>query len=244
MFMKKYSIHFNLVCDQEHFALFYICRMATLDNERYLRHVWLLGEGGLLVMRRVVEREAVNSGHTLEQLLLKNKLLFQNILPEQRKCLFPTSTTVNASLDTWDMSLLLLVLKKVFWKSLKPADKSCVSTLKTYRNDIQGQPTCVSMAALDYSTNRQILEQSLRSIAYGVNLKDEIEDLITRTKSGNIDIQKAIENIKEIHEYKSEMIHALEEKFDRVYSVLNDMDKRSKQDLADIKGKTILSYLF
>jgi hypothetical protein len=110
-------------------SLFDICRMATLDEERYLRHMWLLGEGGLFVLRGLVSREVTNSGSTLDNLLQNGRALFRDILREQFQHLFPSTTTVNADVYTWDMSLLLCVLKRMFWSSLSLVDlfdHSCI----------------------------------------------------------------------------------------------------------------------
>ncbi|XP_060570641.1 uncharacterized protein LOC132728932 [Ruditapes philippinarum] len=198
--------------------------MATLDEERYLRHIWLLGEGGLFVLRGLISREVTNSGSTLDNLLQNGRALFRSILREQNQHLFPSSTTVNADIYTWDMSLLLCVLKRMFWSSLSLAEKASIRTLKTFRDDFQGHPTIMTMSESDYSINRQLLEQSLRHISSKINANVEIEVIINRTASGNIDVQSAFKHIKEIHDFKTSFLCALEDKFQQITPKLSSID--------------------
>ncbi|XP_060551865.1 uncharacterized protein LOC132713332 [Ruditapes philippinarum] len=206
--------------------------MATLDNERYLRHIWLIGEGGLLLLRRIVMKEAGNNRQNLEALLLNHKAEFDNVLREQQQRIFPSQTTVNADVNTWDMSLLLLVLKKMFWHNLSPTDRSGIATIKYHRNHIQGHPLEMSMNASDYDTSRQLLEQSFRNLATGVNATAEIDNVIGRTASGNIDVQFALQTIRDMNEFKNSTVCALQESFERVRSEMSQMN----DSIEDIKG--------
>jgi hypothetical protein len=194
--------------------------MASLDEERYLRHIWLLGEGGFFVLRGVVLREATKSGSTLESLLQNERRRgrFDNVLPEQQNCLFPTPKTVNADINTWDMSLLLVVMKKLFWLGLSLKERTYLSTLKTYRNDFQGHPTQLSMNASDYSINRQLLEQVLRQLASGINGNVEIESIIKRTATGRIDKDSILTHIREIYDFKTSYLTTVEDMLQRLNS--------------------------
>ncbi|XP_053403069.1 uncharacterized protein LOC123538728 [Mercenaria mercenaria] len=190
--------------------------MATLDNERYLRHILLLGEGGLLVLRGIVTREAARSGQTLEHILASNRALFHNLIQEQYIILFPSTSTVNANVQSWDMSLLMVVVKRLFMgtSGLSPAETASIQALKAYRNCIQGHPTSMSMSATDYARDRRLLETALSHLASGISadMDTEIKDMIRRTDSGHIDIQSSFEHIKELHAFKTSFLDALESK--------------------------------
>ncbi|XP_053389095.1 uncharacterized protein LOC128552108 isoform X2 [Mercenaria mercenaria] len=200
--------------------------MATADNERYVRHILLLGEGGLLVLRRLVEREAAASGQLLEVILLKNKALFKNILPEQKKILFPPHAPVNADVNTWDMTILMIVVKRLFLKSLNSHDRASIYALQTNRNDIQGHPTEMSITAADYAVYRTDVTNALQQLASGIdpNTLDEVDRIISRTGSGNIDIQSAISSIQELHEFKTDLLNAVNSGFDITNSKMSDVD--------------------
>ncbi|XP_053402396.1 uncharacterized protein LOC128557864 [Mercenaria mercenaria] len=198
--------------------------MATLDNERYLRHILLLGEGGLLVLRGIVTREATNCGQTLEHTLATNRALFHNLIREQKTKLFPSTSTVNADVQTWDMSLLTVVVKRLFLSGLSSADTSSFETLKSCRNYIQGHPTSITMSATDFTTNRLLLKTALLQLASGISTDTdtEIKDILRRTESGDIDMQLSLRHIKDLHEFKTSLLDELEGKF----SVLTDMNRR------------------
>ncbi|XP_053403076.1 uncharacterized protein LOC128558223 isoform X1 [Mercenaria mercenaria] len=200
--------------------------MATLDDERYMRHILLLGEGGLLVLRGIVIREAANRSQTLEQLLGTNRACFKNLVEEQKKSLFPSTSTVNADVQTWDMSILMVVLKRLFLGTpgFSLADTTSIKTLKAQRNHIQGHPTSMSFSATEYDTNRRLLEPALLQLASGISADTvtEIKDIIRKTKSGNIDIKSSLTHIKELHAFKTSFLYALERKL----SVLTDVNRR------------------
>ncbi|XP_053387610.1 uncharacterized protein LOC128551156 [Mercenaria mercenaria] len=164
--------------------------MATLDNERYLRHILLLTEGGLLVLRGIVTREAARSGQTLEDMLRINKTILNKnlILKGHFVTLFPSASTVNANVQTWDMSLLIAVVKELF-KGMSSADTSAISILEAFRTLMHS----ASMSAKDYDINR--LETALRQLASGISKTEKkIEDIIMRTELENIDIQSSLRN--------------------------------------------------
>jgi hypothetical protein len=128
--------------------------MATLDEERYLRNLLLLGEGTSFVLKSLVVQEVSRSGQTLENLLLTNKTLFNGILKEQRDILYPAPLTANADLSTWDLSLLLLVVKRLFYPVLTPVIASHIGALKTFRDSIIGHPRKMSMDDTEFLTNQ------------------------------------------------------------------------------------------
>ncbi|XP_060587771.1 uncharacterized protein LOC132743254 [Ruditapes philippinarum] len=214
--------------------------MASLDEERYLRYLWLLGEGGLFVLRGVISRETTKSGSTLDNLLQNGRAQFKGVLQKQRDCLFPTTTTVNADTYTWDMSILFVVLKKLFRSGLSLIERADLSTLKTYRDDFQGHPPIMSMNASDYLSNRQRLEQALRQLASGINGKVEIESIIKRTATGRIDSDSIFTHIREIYDFKTSFLTAVEDMLQHVNSKFSSVQGNEElilQKLTDLQIK-------
>ncbi|XP_053387185.1 uncharacterized protein LOC128550984 [Mercenaria mercenaria] len=210
------------------------CRpvIATEDNERYLRHLWFLGDGGLLVLKGVLTREEKRCGQSLENKISVNRASFQNMLEEELFKLFPSPLTVNGDVKTLDMSLLITVVKKLFWASLSPAEQSSVQTLKTYSNNIQGNPTNMSMGTIDFDTNWRIVGAALQQLASGISppAANEIAELKKRAVSGTFDIKWILQHIKEMQAFKPSLLDALENKFRKS----ENLDLGSK--LNDIKG--------
>ncbi|XP_060587789.1 uncharacterized protein LOC132743269 [Ruditapes philippinarum] len=197
--------------------------MATLDQERYLRNLLLLGEGGMFVLRCLVDQEVIRSGQTLEELLLRNQLRFKNILEEQRQVLYPSPGTANADVNTWDVSLILLVVKKLFYQVLPHAIVSDIDALKGFRNSIQAHPCNLSMDETEFSENQQRIQNLLRNIAGYVN--ESVEGLIRKSEKGSIDITSAIQRIHETQAFSTSLKHSIEKQFEHVKAKLSSLEK-------------------
>jgi hypothetical protein len=197
--------------------------MATLDQERYLRNLLLLGEGSMFVLRCLVDQEVIRSGQTLEELLLRNQLRFNNILEEQRQVLYPSPGTANADVNTWDVSLILLVVKKLFYQGLPHAIVSDIDALKGFRNSIQAHPCNLSMDETEFSENQQRIQNLLRNIAGYVN--ESVEGLIIKSEKGSIDITSAIQRIHETQAFSTSFKLSIEKQFEHVKAKLSSLEK-------------------
>ncbi|XP_060551720.1 uncharacterized protein LOC132713239 [Ruditapes philippinarum] len=204
-------------------------RMATLDEERYLRNLLLLGKGTSFVLKSLVVQEVSRSGKTLENLLLNNRTLFNGILKEQRDILYPAPLTANADLTTWDLSLLLLVVKRLFYPALPPVIASQIAALKVFRDCIQGHPSKMSMDETEFLSSQGHLKGHLRTIAGYVNQSRQIDDIITRTATGNLDIESVFRYVKETHAFSSSFKLYIEERFKQQIGPL-------KSEVKNIKG--------
>ncbi|XP_060553312.1 uncharacterized protein LOC132714441, partial [Ruditapes philippinarum] len=201
--------------------------MATLDEERYLRNLLLLREGTSFVLKSLVVQEEHRSGQTLEN-LLNNKTLFKGILKEQRDILYPVPSTANADLTIWDLSLLLLVVKRLFYPVLPPVTASHIGALKAFRDSIQGHPRKMSMDDTEFLTSQTHLQGHLRNIAGYANQSRQIEDIIRRTASGNIDIESVFRHVNEIHAFSYSLRVFIEEKLEQIKPKLNSLESDVK----------------
>ncbi|XP_060572447.1 uncharacterized protein LOC132730508, partial [Ruditapes philippinarum] len=224
--------HFIYGVDNSRIRLRVIERMANLDEERYLRNLLLLGKGTSFVLKSLVVQEVSRSGKTLENLLLNNRKLFNGIFKEQRDILYPAPLTANADLTTWDLSLLLLVVKKLFYPALPPVIASQIAALKVFRNSIQGHPRRMSMDETEFLSSQRHLQGHLRTIAGYVNQSRQIDDIITQTATGNIDIESVFRYVKETHAFSTSFKLFIEGRFKQLNPKLMSL----QSDVKNIKG--------
>ncbi|XP_053390021.1 uncharacterized protein LOC128552954 [Mercenaria mercenaria] len=213
---------------------------TTVGNKLYLRYMLLLGKGGLLVLRRMIAREVARSGQTLEQILLNNRRRFNRLMREQQLKLYPTAATVNANVETWDISLLYHVLTKLFKNNLTLQERSSVNVLKTSRDEIQGHPDEMSMDANDFRVNFDDMDTHLTQLTSGLGQEtaDEIQAVIESSKSESIDITSSIliQNVKDLNEFKTSVITELEREFGIVHSQLSNINNQLK-DIGDMNSQ-------
>lgn len=202
--------------------------MSTIGNERYLRYLLVLGKGGLLVLRGVVEREVAKERVTLNEKLSMNRHKFTSLYRSQYIKLFPTYTTVNADLSTWDISVLYLVLRRIFWNRLSPEDKASITDLKDLR-DATSHFDDMCMDDNTYAASSAELKGCLTSIASGLSelIINEIDNLVSNTDSEMINIQTGMNYVKELNEFKVEMLDALGGKLDGIHGMVENVQGRN-----------------
>ncbi|XP_053382465.1 uncharacterized protein LOC123540317 isoform X5 [Mercenaria mercenaria] len=84
------------------------------------------------------------------------------------------------------------------------------------------------MEVADYNANRTDVTAALKQLASGVSQKtiDDIDGIITWSGSGSIDMQLAMQHVKELNEFKHSVLNELESKFHTTFSKLSDLDKQ------------------
>lgn len=186
--------------------------MATPDNERLVRHLAFLGKVGLLAFRDVVAREASKRRQTLDEILADNRNRF-NSNGEHFFELFTPDFVVNADITTWSMSLLFLVIKKLFWYDLSCDDRSSLLTLINLRDEVNS--TQVSLTEAEYEANRADIKQAIRKLASGLSqpTQERIQDAFNSSGSAVIDVQTAVQQIRELNEYTPSMLDDLDAAF-------------------------------
>lgn len=195
--------------------------MATSDNERYIRHLSLLGNVGLLVFRDIVAREALRRRQTLDEILNDNRNKFERN-KEHFYELFPQGSEVNADITTWSMSLLFLVINKLFWNDLSCDDRSSLRILRNLRDEVDGIQ--ISLTEAEYETNRADIKQVIRKLASGLSQQTQIkiQDEINSSGLVVIDVQTTLQQIRELGEYRPSML-------DDLYTVLNTVSLASAE---------------
>lgn len=184
--------------------------MATPDNERLVRHLAFLGKVGLLAFRDVVAREASKRRQTLEKILADNRNRFISNGEHFFELFTPD---VNADITTWSMSLLFLVIKKLFWYDLSCDDRSSLLTLINLRDEVNS--TQVSLTEAEYEANRADIKQAIRKLASGLSqpTQERIQDALNSSGSAVIDVQTAVQQIRELNEYTPSMLDDLDAAF-------------------------------
>ncbi|XP_053389198.1 uncharacterized protein LOC128552200 [Mercenaria mercenaria] len=179
--------------------------MATISNERHLRYILLLGEGGTLVLRELLERERHQSGKTLEVLLELNKTTLKRQTSEFQK-VFPANGIPDV--NTWDISLLATVILQLFKKSLTSDESNEIRKLKDMRNGM-AHASSLSMDENEYDEDRKELASTLIKLSNGLDrtVSDRCQTFIKEFATGPVDIHAATERVKELSKY-DEMISA------------------------------------
>ena len=172
--------------------------MATLSNERHLRYILLLGEGGTLVLREILEREKTRSGKPLGDLIkAKESLLKRKIEKHALKKVFGSGGIQNE--NTWDICLLATVIIQLFKNSLNTDEKYNITQLKDLRNDLAHVST-MSMNADEYDDARKELSAILIKLTNGLDreIHDKCQNFIKDFTTGPIDLHSATERVKEL----------------------------------------------
>ncbi|XP_053382777.1 uncharacterized protein LOC128549655 [Mercenaria mercenaria] len=222
--------------------------MASNGNERYLRYILLLGEGVLLVLRGIVQREVHRTGLTLDAILTipnNRGQIESNCHSEtQRLHLFPSTSTVNSDIETWDISLLTLVIQRVFWSNLSRDERVRISYLRDSRNEYQGHPPQMSMEDTEYTTRAADLTTILQDLASGMDqqTRDKLTRIINDSNAVQFDFHTAIQNLQHLYEFREDMLRELETKFHDVNTKLDTIQdessdhKKMTRDMGTLQG--------
>ncbi|XP_045181479.2 uncharacterized protein LOC123540468 [Mercenaria mercenaria] len=188
--------------------------MTTAGNERYLQYILLLGEGSLLVLKGFIKKEEQKSGQTLSSLLLSNsKQLRQQIKNDkQYEHLFPPAGSVNVDLDTFDISLLTLIILILFGPNLSSQDRIAVRTIRTFRNSLFGHTTSLSLEEDDFNMHRQDLAAVLLQLARELDrdIYDQCQEIIKRSASASFEMKSVLQELKNIHEFDVKTLTRIE----------------------------------
>ncbi|XP_060558733.1 uncharacterized protein LOC132719016 [Ruditapes philippinarum] len=217
--------------------------MATIDNERHIRYMLLLHEGGILVLREILRIETTKAGKPLGNILSANEAVLKRKMDKQ------TYSNVfgsggNQDIDTWDISLLATMILHLFENSVPGDIKKCIRDLKDLRNNVAHSPS-LSLSSEEYENNRKNLAAILMKMCVGVDrmVYDKCQNLIKDVAVGPIDIRSALERVEElkkcdkvIHTLLESYFQKMEEVSIKVDAVSNEMEGNSIK-MADISSK-------
>ncbi|XP_060564930.1 uncharacterized protein LOC132724131 isoform X2 [Ruditapes philippinarum] len=196
--------------------------MATISNERHLRYILLLGEGGTLVLKEILERETVKSSKSLGNLLDADK----NALTRRiEKHILPKVFGPDANQDAWDIQLLSTVILQLFKKSLTKDENNCITKLKELRNEL-AHASSLSMDVEEYDDDRKELSSVLIQLSNGLDksVHDKCQNFIKDFATGPIDIQSATERVKEFSKYDDK----IQTELDKLTGKLEDVSTTVK----------------
>ncbi|XP_053406425.1 uncharacterized protein LOC123546678 [Mercenaria mercenaria] len=172
--------------------------MATEGNERYLRYYLLIGKGGLLILRGILERETNNTGRTLDILLKENEPLFKRRLPRSGYMkLYPRDGILDVC--TWDITLSTTVILQLFRTSLTIEESNAITNLRDLRNEVV-HDSSTSMDKMAYEKCTKELEAILLKLCEGLNrsIRDECHYVIKECSTGPIEKRKENSGDEEI----------------------------------------------
>ncbi|XP_053373377.1 uncharacterized protein LOC123544561 [Mercenaria mercenaria] len=196
--------------------------MATEGNIRYLQYILLLGEGSSLVLQGIANREARKRQKPLETVLEENRPLLQNKFRDELlfKRIFATNGSVNADMNTWDITLLTGVNLTLFKSTLTWNEKASIRFLKDMRNELLAHASTMSLENEDFQSLWLELSTTLTTLAAKLpqEIQDKCNERITELSKGLGNLKSTKEKIKMIAQNDDYFVQALElivEKLDK-----------------------------
>ncbi|XP_053406750.1 antiviral innate immune response receptor RIG-I-like isoform X2 [Mercenaria mercenaria] len=200
--------------------------MATTGNERRLRYLLLLWEGGTLVLHEILAAETDKTGQTLETLLKANEGHFRRKTDKQTfQKIFPSAGIRDTK--TWDISLLATVILMLFKNNLTTDVCNEIRKIKELRNEL-AHIASLSMEEDEYDEDRKELAATLMKLTNGLDrtVHDKCQHFIKDFSTGPIDINSANERVADLRRYDeliSKQFEILTGKVDQVHYELQDI---------------------
>lgn len=184
------------------------------DNDRYLRYLLLLGEGGALVLRGIVIREVSKRRQILDAILSNSRTLLTGKIKNQHdyRRIYPNTSSVNADISTWDINLLAIVIKELFGNTLEQEQFNWINQILSTRVDISEQdPRQMSLGEDEYREKRLRLALTLLNLAAQTEFNTHYLCLEVISKSGaaSYSTETLLQKLSELHEFPSDMIENL-----------------------------------
>ncbi|XP_053398066.1 uncharacterized protein LOC123551165 [Mercenaria mercenaria] len=177
----------NLVKKTQEFVLFFKSK-----PERYFRYIKLLFDGGRLVLSGQLGSEVSKQNETLEMILHSNQEFLKDKFSsvQMYKQLFQgteENTIINTNIETWDITVVAVVIISIFSKTIDEVTLTNVSSIMEARNDYAK----TALMALDSDLFTSCCEDLLSSIR------------VLSSRLGNV-IYKKCNEVIEVYKKKSE----------------------------------------
>ncbi|XP_053382781.1 uncharacterized protein LOC128549656 isoform X2 [Mercenaria mercenaria] len=209
--------------------------MATTENEYYLRTILLLAEGGSYISKQILYKELPGD---LNKLLkhFEHKLKHE-LHDKQIEKLFPRNG--NTFVDTWDLQMLIIVVLRLFHKSLKYEDKRNLQYIKMLRNEVQAHSSSVTLDDVQYENIKDHLTDALTSLAsgFGENVQQECRSFINKYTSGPLDVMSARECLKQLQNNDvlfKQVLEKIESSNNDICTHLNASQKSLSDDVKNV----------
>ncbi|XP_053382257.1 adapter molecule Crk-like isoform X1 [Mercenaria mercenaria] len=208
--------------------------MAASDSEKYLRYLLLLGEGGLLVLRGIVLKEASKRRQSLHAILENNRAMLSSKISNQQQCrhIFPTASSVDADLSTWDINLLGIVIIHVFGNTLDQREVNGVKEIHDSRVDISENESCMCLVEMEYRKKRLQLSLTLLNLAAETDFNTHYMclEIISTSGAAPYSIHALLQKLADLREFQSEMIETLYTQLDMVIKEEDCMNADSSNE--------------
>ncbi|XP_060558732.1 uncharacterized protein LOC132719015, partial [Ruditapes philippinarum] len=210
--------------------------MSTIDNERYMRYILLLSEGGTLVLKETLKMETIKASKPLDDLLKANETTLKMKMDRYTfKKLFGSSG--NQDVDTWDISLLATVILHLFDNSITQDLKDCIIFLKDLRNKI-AHAASMSLNADEYDKHRKDLAAVILKLCVGLDrmVHDKCQNLIKSSAAGPIETLSAINKVEELRKCDKDVCTILESLLSEMSTELKDVSDSVATMSTEMKG--------
>lgn len=202
--------------------------MEEAGNERFLRYMLLLSEGGQLVLKNVLLREVSKRKPSLEAILSNSRHNLSEIIKNQHqyKQIFPTQSTVNADISTWDITLLCLIIIHVFGKDLPESELKDVKDIYESRIRLEGMVSSLALQEADYRKMRLHLAMCLLHLSSATNFETQYEclDIVSTSGVKPLSLHSTLQQLAELHEFENETLEAVCSKLE---ITMKDLDANS-----------------
>ncbi|XP_053407486.1 uncharacterized protein LOC128559540 [Mercenaria mercenaria] len=167
----------------------------TKSNKNFIRSYRLLVDTGTPVLKELFETHVRIQGYSTIDDFLKNfsrRLQNPTLQKHQYDCLYPLGGRP-VDIETWDISLLCLVLNKCC--KLSPVEKHAVDTLRRTRNTMFSHKSTTSLDDTTFQSVWTDLETAILDILQHIgnqNLKNETQQRMKDIKENRIDGDEAV----------------------------------------------------
>lgn len=214
--------------------------MAGAGSERLLRYMLLLGEGGQLVFRDVIQREVGKRAQPLGDILASNKDILSSTIKDEQmlKKIFPSQNSINADTTRWDIALLGLVLIHVFGSDLSKSEIKYVKEIFESRIRLAGAVSTVTLRKSDYRKMRLYLSMSLLKLASGVDFNTHYDclEIVSTSGAKPLGLHATLQHLSSLHEFANDTLNNICAKLEIDMQVLDGSSERDSAFLRHMSG--------
>ncbi|XP_053396013.1 uncharacterized protein LOC128556118 [Mercenaria mercenaria] len=201
--------------------------MIKLENEHYIRFILLLIKGGTEVLRKTFTKGLKKQNVSLNEFLQTNKADICNskqISKLQRDILYPPPPHYS-DISKWDISLLSYIALNFLSNELSGTETLALKKIRDMRNDIHGHSNDAAIETRKFTCIWSELSLVITTLSYTMSDEERqgLIDLISTLSSDQLDIYKAIEELK--------LLERRDEFFECIQTSLENL-QRSQSELA------------
>ncbi|XP_053383112.1 uncharacterized protein LOC128549727 [Mercenaria mercenaria] len=148
--------------------------IITRGHEHYLRYLLLLGQAAPVALKALCRRQELNSGTTLNSLILEKKETFKQSQSEHFVQLFHDDS-VNTNIESWDTHLLCVVLSVLFEQRLSSPEHEGIDCIRDQRKDLDNFASSASLSFNTFKSKWDPLHKALLELSKDIDDQAKLE---------------------------------------------------------------------